>query len=153
MSGYKSVNCRSNGFTLIELIAVIAILSIAMSIVSLNFATPLRKARTNNAAEIWQNIDQFARELSHRQNIALVLSKSENGMRVVLKDANDGLLREWLLRSPVTTSITTTEGQDVSQIVFNRNSGTIDYQCKFREAQVVKSLEFAGGTGYVRSSK
>ena len=47
----------TSGFTLVEIVAVLTILGLAASIVTVRFASPLRDARVRSTVEQWRATD------------------------------------------------------------------------------------------------
>ncbi len=140
-------------FTLVELVVVLTILGLAAGIVTLRFAGPLREARVRSAIEQWRATDQFARQAHRSNRITVSLQKLEYRTLVRVQTDEGQILRRWPIDHPMSIEITPSYGSTTDELVFESMSGSQDYRVTIRESNFVRSLQFAGGTGSVRSDK
>lgn len=142
-----------HGFTLVELVVVLTILGLAAGIVTLRFAGPLREARVRGAMEQWRATDQFARQSHRSGQITVSLQSLQNRTLVTVQTETGQVLRRWPIDAPMSIEIATSNGGVTDKLIFNAWSGSPDYRINIRESNYVRSLDFAGGTGSVRSDK
>ena len=140
-------------FTLIELVVVLTILGLAASIVTIRFAGPLREARVRAAIEQWRATDQVARLASRSGGVTVTLKKIANRTQISIQSDAGHILRRWLVDAPLRIEIVSLNGVAKDELVFEPMAGSQDYRIVVRESTLRRSLDFAGGTGCVRSDK
>jgi prepilin-type N-terminal cleavage/methylation domain-containing protein len=143
-----------SGFTLLEVLLVVAILGVISSMVSVQFDGPLRKSRVFNAIERWLVIDQFLRSSTEYQSAKLVINHSGGRWSATAVRSTGEIFASWYFDPRIEVKISETQGNTsdfrashLGEIVFQAGRGTKDYRVQIREKETVKLLEIAGGTG------
>lgn len=150
----KDIRNLRCAFTLVELVVVLTILGLAASIVTIRFAGPLREARVRGAMEQWRATDQFARQANRYGRVTVSLQNSQNRTLITLQTEAGQILRRWPLDTPLSIEIASLDGSVVlEELIFDPLAGSQDYRITIRELTFVRFLEFAGGTGCVRTDK
>lgn len=142
-----------SGFTLIELVVVLTILGLAASIVTIRFAGPLREARVRAAIEQWRATDQVARLANRSGRVTVTLNKLGNRTQITVQSDSGQILRRWPVDAPLNIELANVSGVAMNELVFESMAGSQDYRITVREATFSRSLDFAGGTGCVRTDK
>ena len=146
-----SLRQKRSAFTLVELVVVLTILGLAASIVTIRFAGPLREARVRSAMEQWRATDQFARQANRNGRMKISLTTSDSRTLVTVQNVEGQIVRRWPIDRPLSIELTNLNGAATNELTFDTNSGSQDYRITIRESNYVRSLDFAGGTGCVRS--
>ena len=142
-----------SAFTLIELVVVLTILGLAASIVTIRFAGPLREARVRAAIEQWRATDQVARLASRSGRVTVTLKKLANRTQITVQSDSGHVLRRWPVDAPLSIEIASLKGAALDELVYEPMAGSQDYRITVRESTFRRSLDFAGGTGCVRTDK
>lgn len=150
----KGDRISRRAFTLVELVVVLTILGLAASIVTIRFAGPLREARVRGAMEQWRATDQFARQANRFGRITVSLQNAPNRTHLTVQTDSGQILRRWPLDTPLSLAIAgLNDSVEVQELIFDPLSGSPDYRITIRESTFVRSLDFAGGTGCVRTDR
>jgi len=140
------------GFSLVELVVVLSILGFAIATATIRFATPLQRARVEAVLQQWRCIDSFARAASKSGTVIVNVANSQGAATVeVTRDGS--VLRSWACPNPILFSIDNNRGEKLSEIVFNRQVGTIDYYLEIVEGKIDKRVVVAGATGQIKNLK
>ena len=132
---------------------MLTILGLAASIVTIRFAGPLREARVRAVIEQWRATDQVARLASRSGGVTVTLKKIANRTQISIQSDAGHILRRWLVDAPLRIEIVSLNGVAKDELVFEPMAGSQDYRIVVRESTLRRSLDFAGGTGCVRSDK
>jgi type II secretory pathway pseudopilin PulG len=140
------------GFSMVELVVVLSILGFAIATTTIRFATPLQRARVEAVLQQWRGIDSFARAASKSGTVIVNVANSQSAATVeVTRDGS--VLRSWKCPNPILFSIDNNRGERLSEIVYNRQAGTIDYYLEIVEGKIVKRVVVAGATGQIKNLK
>lgn len=142
-----------SAFTLVELVVVLTILGLAASIVTVRFAGPLREARVRAAIEQWRATDQFARQANRFGRVTVSLKRLQNRTLITIQTNTDKILRRWPVDAPLNIELANLNGVVSDELVFEPVAGSQDYRITVRESTFNRSLDFAGGTGCVRTDR
>lgn len=82
--------CRDKGFTLIELMVVVAIVAIIAAIATPSWNDLIVSNRIRAAVNDWVSSTQFARSEALRQNVPIILCPSSNGTSCTASDYEGG---------------------------------------------------------------
>ncbi len=141
----------TSGFTLVEIVAVLTILGLAASIVTVRFASPLRDARVRSTVEQWRATDLMARHWSREDSVNVALEVHSNQTIVRIVDSTGKTLRSLTVDSPLKLILLDRTAQPIDQLKYSARMGCPDYRLIVSEGNVMRSLDVAGGTGNVRS--
>lgn len=138
----------AQGFTLLELIAVLVILGIAAGFVTFQYASPLKKAQLDRTVSQLKDIDLFARRLSRNEEVHVHFVKSYN--EVTIKIAGKSLVRKYELPKSTELEIQDTSGRVLDGVLFSPMDATIDYRVDVKDGNYRRTIEFAGGSGHAK---
>jgi len=139
----------ANGMTLVELLAVLILLSMLATMTSIRFAAPLRQQRVQSIAQQWLSLDFVARKMSRNSDVFLRIYH-ETSNSIVTIERNGQKQREWSIPYPATLTVANSVAQPMDAIHFVRGQGSVDYYVSVREGTSQSDMAIAGGTGKVR---
>jgi prepilin-type N-terminal cleavage/methylation domain-containing protein len=138
-------------FTLIELLAVIVIVSMVASAVTVGLAATGERTRLHAAAAQWRDLDARGRLLGRSMG-PVVMSVVEKGDEVRLRQLpSEDLLSKVSLPKGVTGRIQAAGAS--RSIVFDRLGRTIDYEVQLRSSDRVIGWHANGLTGLMTELK
>jgi prepilin-type N-terminal cleavage/methylation domain-containing protein len=141
---------QSAAFTLIELLAVIVIVSMVASAATVGLAATSESARLHAAAARWRDLDTRGRLFS-RSLGPVVMSVDESGHKIGLRRLPSGeMLSAVSLPKTVTGRIEAPNGS--RSIRFDRLGRTVDYQVELRTSNRVMGWQVNGLTGLMTES-
>ena len=138
----------AQGFTLLELIAVLVILGIAAGFVTFQYASPLKKAQLDRTVSQLKDIDLFARRLSRNEEVHVHFVKSYNG--VTIEITGKSLVRKYELPKSTELEIQDMSGRVLDGVLFLPLDATIDYRVDVKDGNYRRTIEFAGGSGHAK---
>ena len=140
----------AQGFTLLELIAVLVILGIAAGFVTFQYASPLKKAQLDRTVSQLKDIDLFARRLSRNEEVHVHFVKSHDGVTIEIEIAGKSLVRKYELPKSTELEIQDSSGRVLDVVLFSPLDATVDYRVEVKDGNYRRTIEFAGGSGHAK---
>ena len=139
---------REGGLTLIEVLAVIVIVSLVAGVATMGLASTTHDARLRAAAAHWRDLDAKARLFGRTLGpVVMTLNADRTAVRVHV-NGSDELLTKVVLPVGVTGRITAEPGTDA--ILFDRLGHTVDYEVRLAEADRTVAWQVHGLTGLIQ---
>ncbi len=135
------------GFTLIELLAVIVIVTLATGIVTVGLASAKTSAQLRGAVAQWRTLDARARTLSRALGPVTMRYEKEPQRLQLARVESDELLAKIQLPKKVHADLVTEHPTDT--IVFDRLGRTPDYDVQMMIDDRVVAWHVCGLTGYI----
>ncbi len=135
------------GFTLIELLAVIVIITLTTGIVTVGLASANTSAQLRGAAAQWRTLDARARTLSRALGPVTMRYEEEPQRLQLSRVESDELLATIQLPKKVHTDLVTEHPTDT--VVFDRLGRTLDYDVHMMIDDRVVAWHVCGLTGYI----
>ena len=133
------------GFTLIEVLAVIVILSIVAGVATVGLVSATDSARLAGAISQWRDLDARARLFSRTTGpVVMDLNRDHTIVRLVVVESGERLSRIEL-PPDVTGHFRTDRPTDA--IVFDRTGGSVDYEVQMHTDDGVVRWHVYGLTG------
>ena len=142
---------RFRGFTLIEVLAVIVILSIVAGVATVGLASATDSARLAGAVSQWRDLDARARLFSRTTGpVVMNLNRDHTMVRLFVVESGE-LLSQVELPPEVTGHFRTDQPTDA--IVFDRTGGSPDYKVQMNTVDGIVRWHVYGLTGLVREDE
>lgn len=138
------------GFTLLELVAVLVILSLAAGLVTVQYAAPLRKAQLDRAVSQVRDIDLFARRLSRNEQVRMQLTDDAKGPAIDIFLSGEDRFRRYEFPSSLEILFQDHSGNPMDFVVFSPLDATLDYRVVVQNGRSRRLVDFAGGSGHAR---
>ncbi len=135
------------GFTLIELLAVIVIITLTTGIVTVGLASANTSAQLRGAVAHWRTLDARARTLSRALGPVTMRYEEEPHRLQLSRVESDELLAKIQLPKKVHADLVTEHPTDT--IVFDRLGRTADYDVQMMIDDRVVTWHVCGLTGYI----
>ena len=142
---------RFRGFTLIEVLAVIVILSIVAGVATVGLASATDSARLAGAVSQWRDLDARARLFSRTTGpVVMNLNRDHTMVRLFVVESGE-LLSQVVLPPEVTGHFRTDQPTDA--IVFDRTGGSPDYEVQVKTVDSIVRWYVYGLTGLVKEGR
>ena len=142
---------RFRGFTLIEVLAVIVILSIVAGVATVGLASATDSARLAGAISQWRDLDARARLFSRTTGpVVMNLNRDHTMVRLFVVESGE-LLSQVVLPPEVTGHFRTDQPTDA--IVIDRTGGSPDYEVQVKTVDSIVRWYVYGLTGLVKEGR
>ncbi len=140
---------RTLGFTLLELLAVVVLLTLTFSIAGVRLAATSTRAKLHTAASRLRDLDAHTRLLARSGEPASL--QLDAGQRRVSVHAilSTELLATVALPAEVSVEVRTSSGEEA--ITFDRLGRSKDYRVAMQAGETVLRWQVYGLTGYIRA--
>ncbi len=135
------------GFTLVELLAVIVIVTLTTGIVTVGLASANNSAQLHGAVAQWRTLDARARTLSRALGSVTMGYEEEPQWLQLSRVESDELLANIQLPKKVYADLVT--GHPTNTIVFDRLGRSLDYDVTLALENRVVAWHVCGLTGYI----
>ncbi len=142
---------RARGLTLIEVLAVIVIVSLVAGVATMGLASSTHSARVRAAAAQWRDLDARARLFGRTLGpVVMTLNADRTDVRIHVR-GSDELLTEVALPVGVTGRILAEPEPDA--IVFDRLGHSVDYDVQLSAGDRIVAWHVYGLTGLIKEGE
>lgn len=146
----RTTSGRSLAFTLIELLAVLVVLGMAVSVAAVGLSSRSAESRLSDAASSIAALDATARVLARKGRVTeLVFDEAASMVLIVDRSAEEAPSIERVLPDGITLEAwQRPSGTPIDRLVVDARGQSADYQVRVSSGAASVTVRFAGLTGW-----
>jgi prepilin-type N-terminal cleavage/methylation domain-containing protein len=152
---YRRAEASAKAFTLIELLAVLVVLGMAVSVAALGLSSRSVEAQLSDAVSSIASLDASARVLARKGHVTeLRYDDTDGRLQLIDRCCEDAVSIERLLPDRIT--LETWErpaGTPVESVIVDSRGQSVDYQVRVSSGELSMALTFAGLTGWYETTR
>jgi prepilin-type N-terminal cleavage/methylation domain-containing protein len=151
----RRAEASAKAFTLIELLAVLVVLGMAVSVAAVGLSSRSVEAQLSDAASSMASLDASARVLARKGHVTeLQYDKSDGRLQLIDRCCDDAVVIGREISATITLEAwEQPTGTPIESIIVDSRGQSVDYQVRVSSGELSMALTFAGLTGWYETTR